>query len=69
MKTFRKGHEKVNCINLDAKKIADRTLKSPSQPISPLTIREDEDCVFGALSFYLQNDKVTKSRLRDFNKM
>lgn len=69
MKTFRKGHEKVNCINLDAKKEMDRTLKAPSQPISPLTIKGDEDCVFGALSFYLQNDKATKSRLRAFNKM
>ena len=70
MKTFRRNSKsEVVCIDLEAKKKADRSLKAPPQPISPLTIKEEEDCAFGSLVWFFTSDKQTLNRMKIFNKM
>jgi hypothetical protein len=70
MKAFRKGHEKINDIPLDAKKEMDRNIISqPQDTYSKLSIRNDEDCAFGSLAFFLSDDKKTKARKHLFLKL
>lgn len=70
MKTFTKSSSEIVMIDTEAKKKADVCLKSSSQDhYNPINIKEDEDCAFGTLAFYLNNDKKTRARCKEFFKL
>lgn len=69
MKTFRKGHNTVNCIDPEADKTMKRRTQSESHPReSRVQVREDEDSVFGSLTFFFKDDAITKARMKAFFK-
>lgn len=70
MKTFRKNSKsEILLIDLEAKKKLDRSVISNSRSTCRITVTAEEDCAFGSLAFYLNDDKKTKSRCKEFFKL
>ena len=56
MKQFITSQKQVICVNTDAKKELERkTLSSKHHYYDELIIKDDEDIVFGSLSFFFDN--------------